>query len=93
MVEHQGSIDDGGIRVRNTWLRGLIMLVFAFFFGIAEAILFVSAVVQFLWMLFTKETNQKIADFGTSLGKWLERVALFQTGASEQLPFPWSEWE
>ena len=93
MVKYQSTVDDGGIGERSIWLRGLLMLVFAFFFGIAEALLFVSAVVQFFWILFTKKPNHKIANFGESLGKWLERVALFQMGASEKLPFPWSEWE
>jgi len=78
---------------RNIWMRGLIMIIFAIFFGIAETLLFVSAVVQFLWMLFSKEPNRSVASFGTSLGKWLEQVVLFQTGASEKLPFPWTKWE
>ncbi len=78
---------------RSIWIRGLIMIIFAIFFGIAEALLFICAVVQFLWMLFSKKPNKAIIKFGASLGKWLERVALFQTGASENLPFPWSEWE
>ena len=78
---------------RNIWMRGLIMILFAIFFGIAETLLFIAAVVQFLWMLFSKEPNSAVASFGTGLGKWLERVALFQTGASEELPFPWTKWE
>ena len=78
---------------RNIWMRGLIMIIFAMFFVVAETLLFISAVVQFLWMLFSKESNSAVASFGTSLGKWLERVALFQTGASEELPFPWTKWE
>ncbi len=78
---------------RNIWMRGLIMIIFAIFFGIAETLLFVCAVIQFLWMLASKTPNKAIARFGISLGKWLKCVALFQTGASEKLPFPWSEWE
>ena len=78
---------------RNIWMRGLIMIIFAVFFGVAEALLLISAVVQFLWMLFSKEPNSSIASFGSSLGKWLQQVTLFQTGASEKLPFPWTKWE
>ena len=93
MTDSQNALDDRGVEDRNIWLRGLLMLVFVIFFGIAEAILFAFAVVQFFWMLITGKPNGRMADFGTGLGKWLERVALFQTGASEHLPFPWSDWE
>lgn len=74
------------------WMRGLMMLILAFMFGLAQTILGVVAVVQFLWMLFTKEKNELLADFGQDLAKWLAHVALFQTGASEDKPFPWAKW-
>ncbi|MBL4646380.1 MAG: lipase [Hyphomicrobiales bacterium] len=78
---------------RSIWMRGALMLVFAFFFGIAEALLMVAAVVQFVWMGVTKERNQLIVDFGHSVGEWLKQVALFQSGASDDLPFPWAQWD
>jgi cytoskeletal protein RodZ len=93
MVERQNAHEDNAKQERNIWLRGFIMIVFVIFFGIAEALLFLSAVFQFFWMVFNQKPNQIIVDFGKSLGTWLERVALFQTGASEQPPFPWSAWE
>lgn len=77
----------------SIWMRGLYMLIFALFFGIAETLLAVMAVVQFFWMLFKKEKNTAIADFGQSLGKWMGRVAEFQTGATDSKPFPWGKWE
>lgn len=78
---------------RAVLIRGLLMLLFAALFGLAETLLFVSAVIQFFWMLFKDAPNPAIANFGKSLAKWLARVALFQTGATEDLPFPWSKWE
>ena len=77
---------------KQIWLRGLWMLLFAMLFSLAGTILGVSAVIQFLWMLFAKKTNPLLADFGNDLGKWLHDVALFQTGATEQKPFPWKKW-
>lgn len=74
------------------WMRGLYMIVFAIFFAIAETVLGVLALVQFFWMLFAGERNQAIADFGQSLGLWIRRVVEFQTGASEEKPFPWAPW-
>jgi hypothetical protein len=78
---------------RNIWIRGLIMLLFFFFIYVAQALLGVAAIIQFVWMLLSKEPNSAIAGFGNSLGKWLERATRFQTGATEKLPFPWSDWE
>ncbi len=77
----------------SIWMRGLFMLILALFFGLAETLLVALAVVQFFWMLFAKEKNIAIADFGASLGNWLRRVADFQTGASDDKPFPWGKWE
>lgn len=77
---------------KGIWMRGLMMLILALMFGLAETVLGVVAVVQFLWMLFTKEKNALLVEFGTDLGKWLEAVARFQSGATEDKPFPWGKW-
>ena len=77
----------------NIWMRGLYMVIFAMLFALAETVLFVVALIQFLWMVFAKEKNQGLADFGQSLGRWLHWVADFQTGATEDKPFPWGKWE
>ncbi len=76
----------------NIWLRGLWMLLFAVLFALAETILWVVALVQFLWMVFTKEKNELLVEFGRDLGKWLQEVARFQSGATEVKPFPWKRW-
>jgi hypothetical protein len=73
----------------SVWMRGLWMVILAILFGFAELILGIFAVLQFLWMLFAKEKNSFIRDAGQTIGKWLHAVALFQTGASEDKPFPW----
>jgi type III secretory pathway component EscV len=77
---------------KSIWMRGLWMLVLAILFGFAEALLVLLAVIQFLWMLFGKEKNQPIADFGTDLADWLARVAKFQTAETEERPFPFAKW-
>jgi hypothetical protein len=74
-------------------LRGLWMLVLALLFAVAETVLLIAAVLQFAWMLFAKEKNTFLVEFGGSLGKWLDKTARFQTGASAEKPFPWTNWE
>lgn len=76
----------------GVWMRGLWMLVLVFLFALAETVLFACAVLQFLWMLFSGKKNSNIAKFGDSLGRWLAATARFQSGATEEKPFPWSSW-
>lgn len=76
----------------NPWMRGLFMVILAVLFGFGEVLLFIGAVLQFLWLIFAKEKNEHIAAFGRDLADWLARVALFQTGATEEKPFPFARW-
>ncbi len=92
-VEMNEPDRDGGFKApEGIWMRGLMMLILAFMFALAETVLAVVAVVQFLWMLFAKEKNALLADFGVDLGNWLAAVARFQSGATEDKPFPWAKW-
>lgn len=74
------------------WKRGLIMLIFAVGFTVAEALLGLIAVLQFLWLLIDGAPNPRLAHFGRALGRWLADVAEFQSCATERRPFPWSDW-
>lgn len=76
----------------NVWLRGLWMLLFAAFIRVAEAILFLAAVLQFLWLLFGKEKNANIAAFGDDLADWMARAARYQACATDERPFPFAKW-
>ena len=73
----------------NIWMRGLYMIILALLFGVAEFVLVVFAVLQFAWMLFAKERNAFLADTGQIIGNWLRQVSEFQTGATDEKPFPW----
>ncbi len=75
------------------WLRGLFMLILAVFFGFAQSLLALLAVIQFFWALFNTNTpNPAIRLFGASLADWLRQTARFQTFSTEDKPFPWSDW-
>lgn len=77
---------------RETWIRGLIMLAFVIFFGLAETLLHLMALVQFLWLLITGARNDVLMRFGKSMALWMADVARFQTCATEDKPFPWRAW-
>jgi hypothetical protein len=68
------------------------MLLFAIAFNIGQMILTLMAVVQFIWLLATREHNAYLARFGASLSGWFADVSRFQSCASEDKPFPWRPW-
>ena len=76
----------------NVWGRGLVMVVFAVLFNLAQTVLLFCAVAQFLWLLIDTQRNERLSAFGESLGRWLQSVARFQTGATDVRPFPWDSW-
>lgn len=76
----------------ETWKRGLVMFLFMVAFGIAQSLLFLMTLVQFVWLLFKQEPNRPLAEFGRSLAAWLSEAAGFLTCATDEKPFPWKGW-
>jgi hypothetical protein len=74
------------------WMRGLFMLLLLLAFGVGQGLLWLLAIVQFLWLLFAGEANSQLAQFGGSLSRWLSETARYLTCASETKPFPWAPW-
>jgi hypothetical protein len=79
-------------RPNNLWLHGLIMLVLVLLVNLAQTVLGVCAILQFLWMLFAKERNPGIARLGRGIAHWLAVTSRFVTGAADERPFPWTSW-
>ncbi|MGB7241008.1 MAG: DUF4389 domain-containing protein [Sulfitobacter sp.] len=76
----------------NLFLRLIYMILIAFMISVAQTILGVVTVVQFVVMLVNKQQpNERLADFGTDLGIWIAKAARFQTAASNVKPWPWTE--
>jgi hypothetical protein len=80
------------LKQKKTWLRGLYMLLFAIFYSVAEIVIFVVVVFQFLLALFTAQTNARLVLFGKSLSTYVYQVLLYLTFNSEDKPFPFGEW-
>lgn len=73
-------------------MRLIYMLLIAFMISVAQTVLGVAAVVQFIVMLVNnKEPNPRLASFGTDLGIWIAKAARYQTAASNVKPWPWTE--
>ena len=73
-------------------LRFVHMVLIWLMLSIAQTVLTLATVVQFVIMLVnSSEPNARLAEFGTDLGVWIAKAARFQTGASEVKPWPWTE--
>ncbi len=76
----------------SIWLRLIFMIVFAVAFNVAEFVIFVVVVFQFLASLFTGEPNDRLTRFGRTMAHYLQQVVEFLTFAAEEKPFPFSPW-
>ena len=76
----------------NMLVRLVYMLLIAVMISLAQTILGVATVIQFVVMLMNnKQPNERLADFGTGLGIWVAKAAKFQTAASNVKPWPWTD--
>jgi hypothetical protein len=76
----------------NIFLRLVHMVIIWVMLSLANTILTVATVIQFVIMLLNnKQPNERLAEFGTDLGVWVAKAARFQTGASEVKPWPWTD--
>ena len=76
----------------NMLVRLLYMILIAIMISMAQTVLGVATLVQFVVMLVNNnEPNKRLADFGTDLGIWVAKAARFQTAASNVKPWPWTE--
>lgn len=76
----------------NMLQRLIYMILIAIMISLAQTVLGVVTVIQFVIMLINnKEPNERLAEFGTDLGIWVAKAARYQTAASNVKPWPWSE--
>lgn len=77
---------------RNIWMRGLFMLLMAFAFHVSGTVMLIVAVIQSVMLLLNGTPNQRLVSFGRSMGRYLQKIVNFLSFASEELPFPFSDW-
>ncbi len=75
----------------NVWMRLIYMIIIAVMISLAQTVLGLATIVQFVIILINKEPNERLAEFGTDLGIWIAKAARFQTAASEVKPWPWTD--
>jgi hypothetical protein len=89
---HMNEDPTTGLEKRNIWLRGLLMILMGLAYQLASTVLFFAAIIQFVFALFSDAPNPRLAAFGRSVGRFLSQIANFVSFASEEVPFPFTDW-
>lgn len=73
-------------------IRILYAILFYLIYRITDLILLVVMLVQMGLSIFSGEPSASIKAFGKSLGVYLQQISEFLSYASEEKPFPFSDW-
>lgn len=77
----------------STWKRIFFLMIFAVIVGIVRMLLWAVILLQVASSLITGQPNQNILNFGKTLSAYLYHILLFLTYNTEELPFPFSDWD
>jgi hypothetical protein len=77
---------------RKLAVRVLLMILMALAFHLAAWVLVVVALLQIGFAAFTERNNERLQALGRSLGRYLAQIAGFVSFATEEVPFPFSDW-
>ena len=77
---------------RDTLLRGLYIVLFALIYSIAEVVIATVVVLQFGFVLITREKNDNLLAFGAQVSAFIYQVLRYVTFNSDERPFPFDDW-
>ena len=73
-------------------LKILYLILFYLIFRITDLVLLLVLLIQTILNLVSGEPSQSIKEFGKSLGVYLQQISEFLSYASEEKPYPFSDW-
>lgn len=77
---------------RSIWVRILYMVIMVIAYSVAETVLVVVSIFQFLTVLITGSVNETLQRFGANLSTYQYTILQFATFNREDLPFPFNDW-
>ena len=76
------------------WKRLVFMLIIAAMISVAQSILFLIAMIQFIIILIDqRQPNERLADFGCMVGAWVAKAARYMSIATDAKPWPFKEMD
>ena len=80
------------ITAKETWLRGLFILLFAFLLAVTRLVTWAVVLLQFLFTLVTGRPNTNLLTLGASLAHFIYQCFSYVTYNTDTRPFPFSDW-
>ena len=81
------------LKTRSTWLRLFFMFVVILLYSVSRLVVSVVVLLQFFWVLFTRETNKPLDVFGQSLATYTYQIIRYLTVNTEERPCPFDlDW-
>ena len=77
---------------QGKWLRLLYVLLFLFIYTWAYVVLWLVAILQFLFNLFTNNPNSNLAKLGAGFRVYMVQIINFVTYQEQEKPFPFSDF-
>jgi hypothetical protein len=77
----------------STWKRIFFMLIFAAIGGLVRMLLWAVILLQIASVLFMGSANENVLKFGRNLSLYTYHIIMFLTFNTENLPYPFAEWE
>ena len=76
------------------WKRLVFMLIIAAMISVAQSILFLIAMIQFIIILIDqRQPNERLADFGCMVGAWVAKAARYMSIATDAKPWPFKDMD
>ena len=85
--EMRENLIDEGI-----WMRGVFMVLFLIAYNIVEFLILLTALFQFVAVLFTGRVNKTVLRLGNNLSLFALETFQYLTFNSNLRPFPFSPW-
>ncbi len=76
----------------DAWIGGLFILGFGIVLCIPAGLLGLLVIIQFITKVCTGEVNRRLLQFSEGLSRYIYQILQYITFASEQRPFPLSDW-
>ena len=80
------------LSAKQTWLRGVFILIFAVIYSVAEIVMWFVVLFQFIATLFAGKTNDRLLTFGAQLSTFIYQILQYITYNSDERPFPFAPW-
>jgi len=80
------------IKDHGTWMRGLNIILFTIIYSVTEIVIALVVVFQFLSVLLTRQTNDKLLELGMNLSTYIYQILSYVTFNSNERPFPFSDF-